>query len=371
MERPPWELLQKHFGHRITDEEQLSLDLWINESKEHQLLFEEISNDIRAGLPFPWNFREDTFALWQKLMGKNLNTKTLTISLRKLYRVAAAIAIPLMLAGVLTGYLLSNGSLPKMKSDIYTEVYSSGGQKTKVTLPDGSQVWLNSNTTLRYPTLFDSKERNVYIDGEGFFDVTHKSNQPFIVSTSSQLKIRVFGTSFNVMAYKDENVVEATLVNGKISIEGVQTKGKKTKTFFMEPNETFRYIKKNVKDSGEEEQLGETKSVSKKQIEPAIVLNKHVDVSPILAWRDGKLIFNNESFESLSTRLERWYNVKIYFDDRDVKRIKFTGVFEKENINQVLNYLKILTPFEYEMRLNEIHIHTNKNPKQHKEDPMK
>jgi len=92
-----------------------------------------------------------------------------------------------------------------------------------------------------------------------------------------------------------------------------------------------------------------------------VQIAEKVDVTPIVAWKDGKLSFKNESFSTLAYKLEQWYDVKIHFEDTEVQEIKYTGQFEKENINQVLKYLQILTPFEYDMKVNEITIRYKKN----------
>jgi transmembrane sensor len=94
----------------------------------------------------------------------------------------------------------------------------------------------------------------------------------------------------------------------------------------------------------------------------SVELEQQVDVTPITAWKEGRLVFHDESFESLAVKLERWYNVEIHFADPAIKSIRFSGTFEKENINQVLNYMQITTPIEYTMKLNEITIRTHNKP---------
>lgn len=356
MERLPWELLDKYFKKQITNSEQHLLENWIADSEEHALLFKEIDANIKAGFPFPGNFNEDTFQTWSELKEDYKIPRYFSMPLKKLYRLAAAIMIPLLLMGGLGGFFITKSYIKNDTNNALTTIYSPGGQKTKVILPDKSIVWLNARTTLKYASAFNEKQRNVYIDGEAFFDVTHDKNRPFIVQTST-INIKVYGTTFNVKAYKEDNITEATLVKGKISIEGLSVSGEDGNEIIIHPNETFSYVKD--KAAFEKAKLPESTTQDKivsKRVEPIIQIAQKVDVALIVAWKDGKLCFKDENFATLAYKLEQWYNVKIHFEDTEVQEIKYTGNFEKENINQVLKYLQMLTPFEYDMKLNEINI---------------
>ena len=359
-ERLPWKLLDKYFNKQISESEKELLDNWIAESEEHAVLFEEIKEDLKVGLPFPGSFNKDTYQVWGELRQEYDIPRYVSMPLRKFYRLAAAIMIPLFLVGGLGGFFITKGYLKNLSDNTFTTIYSPGGQKTKVTLPDKSIVWLNAKTTLKYATAFNDKQRNVYIDGEAFFDVTHDSERPFIVKTSV-FNIKVYGTTFNVKAYKNEGVIEATLVKGKITIQGLKVPGHENSEIIVHPNETFRYVKDlatyKKADLPEAVIKNETKIRSE---DPILVIEPKVEVAPIVAWKDGKLSFKNESFSTLAYKLEQWFDVKIDFEDTAVQEIKFTGQFEKENINQVLKYLQILTPFEYDMKVNEIHIRHKK-----------
>ncbi|MDP4240252.1 MAG: FecR family protein [Bacteroidota bacterium] len=359
MERLPWELLDKYFKSQITKSEHQLLESWIAESEEHVLIFQEIESDMKAGLAFPGHFNANTVETWNELKRKWAIPRYVNIPIKKLYRMAAAIMIPLILAGGIGGFFISKGFVKKGANSSFTTIYSPGGQKTKVILPDKSTVWLNARTTLKYSSSFSEIQRNVYIDGEAFFEVKHDSLHPFTVKTSS-FNIKVYGTSFNVKAYKDADVSEATLVKGKICIQGIHIAGKKNDEIIIHPNETFKYFKNNIayNKSGSRETAINDKTA--KRDEPIIQIAEKVDVTPIVAWKDGKLCFKNENFSDLAYRLEQWYDVKIHFEDSEVQGIKFTGQFEKENINQVLKYLQMLTPFEYDMKVNEINIRYKK-----------
>ena len=159
-------------------------------------------------------------------------------------------------------------------------------------------------------------------------------------------------------------MIETTLVKGKISITGLKIKGKKADEIILMPKESFKYFKNeqvtNIDLKKEMKYLTPTASANKTMpvapTTPKAIVVQNVNVEPIIGWKEGKLFFDNETFESLSSKFERRYDVKIYFEDKRVANLKYTGVFEKENINQALDALKLTTPFEYKMNLKDIYI---------------
>ena len=367
MSNIPWELLDKHFKGLLTAGDQNKLNVWEKSADENRLLMQEISADLNNGLPFPGDFHADKPSTWQKIRNRIDVPDRAGFSRIQLFRAVAAVAIPLLFIGLAGGWYWEKKFQENTDSNAYTIIISPKGQRTQVVLPDNSKVWLNSNTTIKYPSNFNQKDRKVYIDGEAYFDVTHNLSKPFIVNTTS-FAIKVYGTTFNVSAYKGDNTIETTLVKGKISITGLNIKGDKSDEIILMPHESFKYIKnKQLADSETKREMklmaSASKSVNKpsavttlKSKLPQIILVSNVNIEPIIAWKEGKLFFDNETFESLSARFERRYDVKIFFKDKRVTQFKYTGVFEKENINQALDALKLTTPFEYKMDLKEIYI---------------
>ncbi len=367
MRKIPWLLLDKHFKGLLTDRDQEEFDLWIRRSPENQLLVEEIDADMKNGLTFPGDFFSDKQSTWRKIRGRIKVHERSGKSLMLIYRTVAAVAIPLLFIGFSGGWFWKEKVQFNTENTAYTVIISPKGQRTQIVLPDNSKVWLNSNTTIKYPSTFNQKDRQIYIDGEAYFDVTHNQAKPFIVNTSS-FNIKVYGTSFNVSAYKGDNTIETTLVKGKISINGLTVKGKKGGEIILMPNETFKFIKNEQQIQSEIKkeikEISSTAFTTKPQSAtlstiptiPQVIVARNIDVEPIIGWKEGKLFFDNESFENLATKFERRYDVKIHFEDNRVTRLKYTGVFEKENINQALDALKLTTPFEYKMNLKEIYI---------------
>jgi len=371
MRKIPWLIIDKHFKGLLTERDQAELDIWVKSEAENRLLLQEIEVDLKNGLSFPGDFYSDKQSIWLKIKSRIKVTDRTFFSRKQIYRAVAAVVIPLLLAGFASGWYLQKNVQYNAESLAYTVIISPKGQRTQVILPDKSKVWLNSNTTIKYPSNFNQIDRSVYIDGEAFFDVTHNKAKPFFVKTS-KFNIKVYGTTFNVSAYKTDNTIETTLVKGKISITGIKIKGEKADEIILMPNESFKFIKneqlvitkikKELNNSSSEPSVAKESStvVSNALTIPKIIVARNVNVEPIIGWKEGKLFFDNETFESLSVKLERRYDVKIYFEDKKVANLKYTGRFEKENINQALDALKLTTPFEYKMNLKEIDISNKK-----------
>jgi len=217
------------------------------------------------------------------------------------------------------------------------------GSKSKVTLPDGSTVNLNSGSILSYPASFDNATRNVTVQGEAYFEVKKDPSHPFYVKASG-VTVRVLGTKFNVKSYPEEETVEMTLVTGKIELYASNQKiNEKNRILALAPNEQAIFkVKKSANDSIE-----------------SIKLNQHVDVIPIISWKDNRLMFKDDKFWDLAQKLERWYNVSIDIQDEKLKSMAFSGVFVKETIEQSLSALKLAAPFRYKMEKNQIIISRN------------
>ena len=212
------------------------------------------------------------------------------------------------------------------------------GSKSKITLPDGSTVNLNSGSVLRYPAQFDNENRKVSIEGEAYFDVKKDPNHPFLVRTNG-VTVRVLGTKFNVKSYPDEKTVETTLVTGKVELySNNQEINDKNRLMVLAPNQQAVFeVQKGKKDS----------IIS-------MVHNQNIDVNPIISWKDNRLMFRDEKFVDLAQKLERWYNVDIQINDQKLQNTPFSGVFVKETVEQSLNALRLATPFKYKMDKNKI-----------------
>lgn len=226
------------------------------------------------------------------------------------------------------------------------------GSKTKVELPDGSVVTLNSGSSLRYASNdFNNNKRNVLLEGEGFFEVKKDSSRPFYVNTPGT-KVKVLGTTFNVKAYLDESTEEMTLVTGFVEIYAGSDIKEEEKPVMLKPNEKAVFVRSTGKIS-RLDPLPENTTAEPVKLE-TIKHQSNAKTEQIISWKDNRLIFDNESFSSLVVKLERWYDVKISVNYPELNNARFTGKFDKETVEQVFNALVTVTPFRYEIRKNQI-----------------
>ena len=206
----------------------------------------------------------------------------------------------------------------------YNELEVPTGGEFKVTLEDGTKVYLNSNTRLRYPVRFGGDERRVILEGEAYFEVA-KSEMPFIVETALE-EVTVFGTKFNIMAYENEDVTQTTLVEGSV---GVRVKEKK--------NADFRKIKP-----------GEQFRLNKESAEIDVV---KVNVFPYVAWKDGLFVSQNDNLEVIMRKLERWFDVEVFYQNPGLKKKRFFGIMERQsNLQAILEIISEAGDVRFEMK---------------------
>lgn len=193
------------------------------------------------------------------------------------------------------------------------------GGEYRLTLADGTRVWINSESELSFPTQFAAGKREVYLKGEAYFEIAHNSQQPFFVN-SNKIQVHATGTAFNVMAYQDEPEIKVTLVEGGVNIEENQKVISK-----LTPNHQFSLNKSNGQFSV---QL--------------------VDLRTATAWKNGSFFFDDERLGSIIRKLSRWYNIEIQCAQSEISQYKFSGEIRKyEDASQVLNMLKLTNEITY------------------------
>lgn len=206
------------------------------------------------------------------------------------------------------------------------------GERVQIELPDGSQVWLNACSKIKYgPSLLGS-ERKVEISGEVYFEVEKDTNAPFVVNCNG-MDVTVLGTKFNVRANDDEDILTTTLLEGSVLVESPLFRNKKGIT--MKPNQELYINKKS----------GDTELIATNQ------------VSANIDWVDGKLRFNNNSFDEIAKILQRNYNIDIIFTDDIVRHNVFTCDFAtSDNIYRILSILELTGKFKYEIKGRQVEI---------------
>jgi transmembrane sensor len=230
-------------------------------------------------------------------------------------RIAAILILPLLLAFAAYYYLQNSQPVSPVA---YAEIQCPMGVRTKFQLPDGSTGFLNSGSRLKYPIQFIG-DRKVELSGEAFFDVVHNAEMPFHVNTSN-LDIKVLGTTFNVIANEDEKTEEIVLQTGKVDVSSKDGK----QLAVLAPNEQLTMDTEN-----------------------GTVTKITVEASQYSTWKDGKLVFRNENMQQVARRLSRWYNAEVLIEDQQLEAYAFHATFIDEPLDEVLKLLCLTTPISY------------------------
>lgn len=348
------ELVIKKIAATASQQDLLELDALLDRFPAYKLIDEVMSN-IKTnvdGTPGEEEIEVQLDALWKRINRQQQSPVVTRKSLfgYKSWIAAAAVFIAVVTAGT-TAYYKDNG-LAKDTGQ-YRTITAAYGHTSRVVLPDGSVVKLNSGTTITYPVKFAADVRQVKLVGEAFFEVTKNPAHPFLVHAGN-LTVRVLGTSFNVKAYQEDNDVETTLIHGKVQ---VVMDNEPDKLITLSPNEKLTVAKRagNTK-------IAHLPGELKYKLQTVAV--KPTDDIEEIAWLDRKFAFNNTSFENVAKIIERKYNVKMVFQQEQLKTELITGVFENEELSRALNLLHMSTPFHYEIKKDTVILTSSKNSKQ-------
>lgn len=270
-------------------------------------------------------------------------TKSLSSNKRKkhvksiLYYSAAAIFV---LSIAISIYLIRKDNLLLLNTDskemianispdsLMQEIYVVKGAKSKIKLPDGSTVWLNSDSKIKFPYSFSGDTRKISFTGEAFFDIAKDPKHPMVISLNNNYCVAVLGTTFNLKSYTDENNIEATLFTGKINIFTQNYKGEKVKEICtMKPNEIFSSHNRI------------NNQVLKRVDEP--------QMTKITAWKEGILYFDETPMDEVIKTLTRWHGSKFVVNDKEVLNYTITAKFDNESAIQILEMLKLCAPIDY------------------------
>ncbi len=218
-------------------------------------------------------------------------------------------------------YNVNDSITPTLKETYNTIIIPKAGEYSFM-LADGTKVWVNSDTKLRYPVKFLGDKRVVHLEGEAYFEVRKNDDKPFIVKTFAGVDVEVLGTRFNVEAYKDSEKIKTTLVAGKVDV----SKGEKS--HILTPNQQLVF-----------------------NMQSNTMVKKEVDAYMFVAWKDGKFLFENEKLETIMMKLSRWYNVEVFYMNQDVKDFHFTGDMERyEDISTILKLIEESTDIKFRIK---------------------
>ncbi len=308
-------------------------EAWWKEHPQHHDTIREAINIIESISFEDKSFNsEEIVDLWKNIKRETIDDLPSTyLNTRRTSRLwsshlmkAAAIAIPILLGTILYLYHDQTAQQPGQVSQQVTSKEIPRGQKLTVYLPDGSMVKLNAESKISYPKPFDEDRRVVNLDGEAFFEVTPNPDKPFIVVTKG-IETRVVGTSFNISAYPDEDLVEVSVVTGEVSVKR-SDQPLKVQPIALRPSEQATYSA----------QTGEL-----------VVSGFNPD--RVLGWKEGTLYFNNATMEEFVAELERWYGIDIVVDRKMPIKKGIVGEFTNQSLEEILIGMHGASEFEYEL----------------------
>lgn len=217
------------------------------------------------------------------------------------------------------------GTKVKPKKVKYNTIEIPRGGEYQLTLSDGTSIWLNSEAVIKYPVVFSENIREVFIEGEAFFEVARDENTPFVVNTS-KMRVDVLGTSFNVRAYSNEDKISTTLVHGKVMITQCNNKQK----FYLKPCEQFVLA-------------GQESTVRK------------VNVEQFIAWKEGRILFEDNPLHEILTDLGRWYNVSFSYENDESKNLRYSIDMKRfDKFSDILEIINLTQKVKFEINENEV-----------------
>lgn len=310
------DIIIRYLENRCSEEDFVLINEWMKESDENAGELFRMEEIYQLG-KFPFE-EENLVVRAERRLGRRLKRenqkKQEVFKLRSVLRYAAAIVGVMVLLAAGLAYWFRN------KAEELVVASAAHGQVREMLLPDGTKVWLNQSSVLKYPRAFEGKERHVYLDGEAYFEVARNHEKPFMVK-SPAMDVRVLGTSFNIKCRPDNSFAETTLIEGEVEVKDKSDKGRIT----LLPGQ--KAVLNRV-----------TGRMQVKQVDPKMEIVWHNDLIP----------FEKSSIFQIAAALERFYGVKIILSPDVDSTNTYSGVLKKkDNIESVLNSLRNSIPFNY------------------------
>ena len=310
-------------------------------------------------------FEEDIETSYQKHINRHQPTfieNTILLKptvYRRLWNAGSLLVAACVLAVLAGIYLYLTDFVKPGQANLAMEVLTARNARKELVLPDGTKVWLNGSSTLKYDNdMTRANTRLVYLSGEAFFDVAKDKEHPFIIKTD-KISIKVLGTEFNVKAYPNEKKTETTLLRGSIELT---VNNKPYQKIMLKPNEKIVLLDSLRENDGKKTDAktrstvdaGKTQLVIE-DVQPVLVHNKEYVVET--SWMEHNLVFENETLKDLAPRLEKWFDVTIEINSKVPRSMHFTGVFNKQTIEEALISLQLANPFTF--KINQRHVYIN------------
>lgn len=316
IEIPDESLLLRYIAGEVTQEENLLVKEWSRKDIANEELLIQLARIYYAQRTQQRIKNRDAEAAF-RIVNNKIKKKGRRLFLQRV-GVAASLIIGILGIG---SFIFQYSDLRESFLPSMITVESNDNSRTRLVLPDGTEVCLNSGSSITYPSRYTDSERNVTLSGEAYFKVTHNKEKPFIVNAlNKKYKVKVLGTEFNMQAYRDDNVIQTTLIVGSVQVD---IQGNNTKTVLL-PSQKAIY------------------SVQNNELE-VVTANTDRETD----WMYSRLVFKKTPMPEVLARLSRFYKVEFDVRNKIIDTYTFTGTFEDKPLYQVLDYMKISSQIDY------------------------
>ena len=335
-------LIAKYLSGECAAEEVDELNRWRKSAPENDLLFRQSEEAWHLVHVDRMNVHPDKEKTWKGIQ----NHITRRYSLPDLLRIASIAAS----IALVTGWALNHIFMGKQKSETPEQpqkritLYVPGGVCSKTILPDNTVVWLNSSSTISYPSYFDGNVRTVELLGEAFFDVARDETKPFIIQ-SGDLRVNVFGTSFNFKHYKEDTHAVLAVETGTVTLSAGTSSATTIHAgkYATVDNRSLRTEVHNTPPS-----IGPLKKKAEGNISSIPkMIEEGTSTDQFSSWRDYKMVFRDEPFSNVLNELSRRYNAEFEILGEKIKDYVYTATFDNMNLEEVLKLLKMSAPIDY------------------------
>ncbi len=316
-------LTAKYLNGACSQDETNDLKLWRESSSQNEKLFRRSEEAWRLAKADPLRNISEKKAVWDRI-SQYISRRYSKITVIRVAGIAASVAL---FIGFALSYLVWYGKLHPQNRQIVMQV--PGGVRSQITLPDGTLVWLNSSSTLRYPLFFDGNEREVELIGEAFLEVSPNPRQPFIIR-SNEIQVKVLGTSFNFKHYAEDSHAVLAVETGRVTLSRSSS----------DPVTVTASQYATISNETGQMKVFETTS------------------NHFSSWRDNRVVFRNEPFGNVLNELSRKYNVHFEIRNDVIKTYTYTATFEDLTLEDIMELLKMSSPIDYKtetLTLNQQH----------------
>jgi transmembrane sensor len=314
-------LITRYLTGEANPDEIVELQKWLGNSRDNLLYFQQIKNVWDNSEQVPVEKMTSAYKAFN-MISKKVNFISPSTSFWNYWKkIAAVLLIPLILGNLLY-FSFSSKNRFTHQEPVYNELFAAFGTRSALKLSDGTSVWLNSGSSIKYPDRFIGNKRTVFLKGEAYFEVESNPKKPFIVETSS-LRVKATGTKFSVSGYSSADEAEVTLVSGKVEVSLTEDK-------------------KNIKNS----KLDMNQHFSLNRADGTISIVDG-DTYKYISWKDGKLVFRNDLLSSVAKKISQVFNIDIEIKGDELQNYRFRATFQDESLAEILKLLKMASPIDY------------------------